>query len=89
MAEVRKSGLASVGRPSEAGTLVRYDASLDHDGDVIITFVGVLHSLDGTDLARFYGSETLLTFADGPTVEIVIVNIDDDEAIFQLAAPHG
>jgi hypothetical protein len=29
MAEVRKSGLASVGRPSKAGTLVRYDASLD------------------------------------------------------------
>lgn len=87
--EFTQQGLANVGRPGEQGALVRYDVNLDREGETLTTFVGVLHSLDGTDLARFYGGNAVLTLMDGPAVEITVIHIDDDDAIFQLTPPFA
>ena len=86
MDDVNQSGLARIGRRGEAGALVSFDVSLDVEGEALTAFVGVLRPLEGGGLSRFYGGPAFLTLLDGPTIEIVIVSIDDD-AVFQLAPP--
>ncbi len=64
-----------------------FNAIIEHDGESLLSFTGILQSPSGRGFSHLYGKRLVLDIEDGPALDVVITRIDKDEAIVQLLPP--
>ena len=68
------------------GEFVSCDTTVEHDGHLLISFVGRVISSRGKSLAHLCGRDLVLDIDGGPELRVTIVQLEDTNAIIQLAS---
>ncbi len=85
---LRRSGSAFLDAPGGTGEFVSCDTTVEHDGQLLISFVGRVISSRGKSLAHLCGRDLVLDIDGGPELRVTIVRLEDTNAIIELASPE-
>jgi len=84
--QLRWSGSAFLGAPGGSGEFVSCDTTVEHNGDLLISFVGRVISSRGKSLAHLCGKDLVLDIDGGPELRVTIVRLEDTNAIIHLVS---
>ena len=85
--QLRRSGSAFLGAPGETGEFVSCYTTVEHDGHLLISFLGRAISSRGKSLTHLCGRDLVLDIDGGPELRVTIVRFENNDAILQLASP--
>lgn len=80
-----KRGTGIIGTMEQPIEPVRFEATIEHGQSAILSFIGKVRALNGRSLEEFKGQNLILQIDDGPALGVMIVHIEGDEAVINLA----
>ena len=80
-----KHGTGVLGTMEEPLEAVAFEATIEHAQNAILSFIAKARPVSGKDLADYKGQNLILQIDDGPALGVVIVHVEDGEAVLNLA----
>ena len=62
-----------------------FEATIEHGQSAILSFIAKARTLSGKSLADHVGQSMVLQIDDGPALAVVIVHIEGEDAVLNLA----
>lgn len=80
-----KRGTGIIGTVEAPIEPVTFEATIEHGQNAILSFIAKARTLSGKSLADHVGQSLVLQIDDGPALAVVIVHIEGEEAVLNLA----
>lgn len=80
-----KHGTGVLGTMEEPLEAVVFEATIEHAQNAILSFIAKARPVSGKDLSDHKGQNLILQIDDGPALGVVIVHVEDGEAVLNLA----
>lgn len=80
-----KQGTGVLGTMEQPLEAVSFEATIEHAQNAILSFIGKVKTRSGRSLAELKGQKLILQIDDGPALGVVIVHIEGEEAVINLA----
>jgi len=80
-----KHGTGVLGTMEEPLEAVVFEATIEHAQNAILSFIAKVRPVSGKDLTDYKGQNLILQIDDGPALGVVIVHVEDGEAVLNLA----
>lgn len=80
-----KHGTGVLGTMEEPLEAVAFEATIEHAQNAILSFIAKIRPVSGKDLSDYKGQNLILQIDDGPALGVVIVHVEDGEAVLNLA----
>ena len=85
MVHTTRRGTGVIGTVEAPIGAVAFEASVEHGANAILSFIGKVRMVDGASLEDHVGQSLVLQIDHGPALGVVIVHIDGEEAVINLA----
>ncbi|HEY9234930.1 MULTISPECIES: hypothetical protein [Phenylobacterium] len=80
-----KRGTGVIGTLEQPLEPVTFEATIEHGQSAILSFIAKARTLSGKSLADHVGQSMVLQIDDGPALAVVIVHIEGEDAVLNLA----
>lgn len=81
-----KRGTGIIGTVEQPLEPVSFEATIEHGQNAILSFIAKARTLSGQSLAEYKGQNLVLQIDDGPALAVVIVHVEGEDAVLNLAA---
>jgi hypothetical protein len=86
MVHTTRRGTGVIGTPEKPLEAVSFEASVEHSATALLSFIGKVRTLSGASLAELQGKDLILQIDGGPSLGVIIVHVEGDDAIINLSA---